>query len=221
MFFVSHEHKTIVFWFHKCGHTSLIKFFSHLPSFEMYEAWGSVDSYSYIEETTPELLDYAKCMVVRNPLHYSYSGYKHFSTNQKHNIEWKYYFDNILLDRYGDRNYTFDRHLEILISNDILMYKKSVDLSKEFHVHCCKHQHYTYRPDVKIIKLEESFQLIEFLNSQQVFPVIPMPHLNQRDKTNELNVTPKTIRLWKLLYEKESGILGYDIEKTIHELSNQ
>jgi hypothetical protein len=213
MYFVNHVNKIVIFWFHKCGHTSLINFFEKIPNFEFYEAWNKLDSYTFIEKEKTELLAYNKCMIVRNPVHYSISGYKHFLELYNKNRQWKMFFEKIFFDRFNTVEYTFELHLEMLLCNEML-FNHNINFSKDFHTHCCRQQRYTYRPDVKIIKLEELHELYLFLNSNDVFTETVFPHSNKRDNV-KINITDNVIRMWKHLYEKDCEILGYDLDNTI------
>lgn len=218
MYFVNHDKKIVIFWFHKCGHTSLIDFFDKIPGFELLEAWNSLDSYSYIEENEPKLLTYYKCMITRNPIHYSISGYKHFSDAIEYEQEVKEFFHDIILDRFAFTNYTLNKHLEICLSNDILFHKNT-HIAKDFYAHCCRKQSYTYRDNVKIIHLEKIYQLLQMLRSRGVKIDTPFPHSNNRSySTAEVHIDKKTVRLWNLLYRHECDILGYDFDSTVANL---
>lgn len=217
MYFVNHEKQILVFWFHKCGHTSLINFFNSIGNFTLYEAWNQLDSYSFIEEYKPELLKYRKCMITRNPIHYSISGFKHFFEARQNESRIKKFLDNILIERYSNAQYTLDRHLEILLSPDILFHADKHS-STEFFTHCCRKQSYTLRPDVKVIHLEEIFLLPKYLSNKGIHVTCSIPHSNKRDNNIELNITKKTVNYWTMLYKNEFEELGYNLNDTIRTL---
>lgn len=217
MYFVNHEKQILVFWFHKCGHTSLIDFFDSVGNFTLYEAWNQLDSYTYIERNEPKLLRYKKCMITRNPIDYCISGYKHFVDRQNQIHRVKSFFEQILLDRFNDTEYTFEKHLEILLSNDVLFHKKR-KYARDFFTHCCRKQSYTYRPDVRIIHLEKIHQLSNYLNKHGVQTTITFPHSNKREDNIEVEISKTSKRYLDLLYRIECEKLGYNFESTINSL---
>ncbi len=214
MYFVNYDQKILVFWFHKCGHTSLIDFFNSIGNFTLYEAWNQLDSYSFIEQYKPELLNYRKCMITRNPMDYSISGFKHFTEAKKQSHRIRKYFDQILMDRFSSTEYNLNRHLELLLSTDTLFHP-DIQTARDFFTHCCRKQSYTYRTDVKIIHLEKIYQLSSYLTKNGVQVKAVFPHSNKRVLDDKIEITDTTFRLWSLLYKNECEILGYDFFKTL------
>jgi len=218
MYFINHDKQVIVFWFHKCGHTSLIDFFKEISGFEMIEIWNYCDSYTYIKDRQPEFLNYSMAMVVRNPIYYSISGYKFFIKVSKWDQNFKKFIVDIMINRYSFKNYTYKRHLELVAVSNNLLNRSTIDEAATFYMHCCINPRYTYRNHIKVIQLEQINEIKNFLQNHNINAEHNFPHSNKNVLKKFFKVTDEVVRLWDILYRPNFELFGYDFEKTVSEI---
>jgi hypothetical protein len=217
MYFINHKKKIIVFCFHKCGHTSLIDYFDQIENFKFVEVCNYPDSYTHIKNKFPQYLDYNMAMVIRNPIHYSISGYKHFINAKNSSKNYKKFIDNIMTLRYDVADYTYKKHLELVISPTALMNPTYHMESNAFYNHCCVNPRYTFRKNIKIIQLENTKDLSVFLKTHHVSVHHTVSHKNKNDYQPKIFIDNEIIMYWKNLYYHNFKFFGYNFEKTVEE----
>lgn len=218
MYFINHNKQVIVFWFYKCGHTSLIEYFKKVPNFEMTDIWNSCDSYTYIQDRYPEFLNYKMAMVVRNPIYYSISGYKHFIEYGMWNHNYKNFISQTMINRHDRPNYTYKRHLELVATPNNLLKDSYINQAADFYMHCCINPKYTYRKHIEVIQLEKINNLKVFLENNNIKVNHDFPHSNRNRQKLMPKVNSDIVRLWDMLYRQNFELFGYDFDKTVNEI---
>jgi hypothetical protein len=219
MYFINHDKKIIVFWFHKCGHTSLIEYFDQIKNFELYEAWNYIDSYTYIKDKQPEYLDYNLAMVVRNPIYYSISGYNHSVNVSNWDPAYREFIKHTMTNRYNTSDYTYKRHLQLVIAPNPLFGSPYHVEANNFYFHCCINPEYTFRKNIKVIQLEKINELSVFLKKYGVKTNHSVLHKNKGEYQSHITINEDIIKYWDILYRRNFDLFGYNFEKTIKELS--
>lgn len=147
--------------------------------------------------------------VIRNPIEYTLSGYKHFWYTYKTSYFCRNAFNRLL----SKKEYDFAAHVQFIsdihLQYEISRWRDAII----FFTHCASMPIRHYRPWMKLVKLENDFdKLHEYVGIDE-----PFPHSNHNSWfAGDINIDDETERLLRIRWAYTADIWGYDLTESIN-----